>query len=135
MIRSSRLQCNCRQWHCSYFVWPSPEAIVCYGFFFTVTIVESVAQSNLCIAQNLEWKPVYVSSSHGLCSDIISTVFIRIQPSHYYWRWLTAMFITLTVKFLDYKLNNYGDFKIAGAFCSSKTRLDYLWLHICDKIC
>jgi hypothetical protein len=57
-----------------------PRAIVCYGLYFTVTIVESVAQSNLCIAQNLEWKLVYVSSGHGLCSGILSTVFIRIRP-------------------------------------------------------
>jgi hypothetical protein len=44
------------------------------------------------------------------------------------------MFITLTVKFLGYKLNDCGDFKRAWALCSSKTRLDYLWLLLCDNL-
>jgi hypothetical protein len=102
--------------HCYWFVPPGcnsiddsgivlaclakPRAIVCYGLYFIVTFVESIAQLNFCIAQNFEWKPVYVSSSHELCSSILSTMFIRVRLSLYSWRWLIDMFLSLTVKIL-----------------------------------
>jgi hypothetical protein len=42
--------------------------------------------------------------------------------------------VTLTVKYLGFRLNDCADFKRARDLCSSKTILDYLWLLLCDNL-
>jgi len=82
MIHSSRLQCNCRQWRCSFLFG---LALRYYLFWLLVHCHYFLKrpQSNLCTTQNLEWNLSYVSSSHVLCSYITSMVVIRNHPSRY----------------------------------------------------
>jgi len=135
MIRSSRLQFKCRQWHCSFSIWSSPKLLF-VKYFSSLSLLPKALHSQIFVLpRTLNWN-FYMCQVATSCSQEFFHSGYKNSPLSLSIRggWMLFLLPSQSI-FLYYELNNCGGFKErAQALWLQRPSLHQVYVFpLCDK--